>query len=504
MGELTAVSPRRIEGEAFGGPVITIGTGPERAAAAGAALARDLGPDDPVAMVGVVGGLSGHLWPGHLVVATDLRTTEDATPQRLPGVHLLAEELRRYGHIVHTGAIVSSRLPTTAPESDPGSDPATAPEPAALAAGDAIALDTESAWLAEGLGRHPLAVVLAVADSGGHAPVAGGLRALGALLRMRPAIERWAQAVQPRTVLLAGPRSFCAGVERAIDTVERALVRFGSPVYVRRQIVHNTHVVAGLEAKGAIFVEEFDQVPDGSTVVIAAHGVSPAVRRQAASRPDLNVIDATCPLVAKVHHEARRFADGDHHIVLIGHADHEEVVGTVGEAPDRIHLVEGPDDVGRLDVPEGVPLAYLTQTTLATDETAEIVDALNTRFPAIVGPTATDICYATQNRQDAVRALAGSCDLMLVVGSANSSNTARLVEAARRQGCRAELIEDEADLRLPWLLDVDTIGVTAGASAPESLVQRVIEVLEELGPVDVREQRITEETVQFALPRQVR
>ena len=373
-----------------------------------------------------------------------------------------------------------------------------------MAADGAIAVDTEAAWLAEALGPRPLAVVLAVADSGGHAPVAGGLRALGALLRVRPALERWAQAVRPRTVLLAGPRSFCAGVERAIDTVERALVRFGPPVYVRRQIVHNTHVVAGLEAKGAVFVEEFDQVPDGSTVVIAAHGVSPAVRRQAAARPDLNVIDATCPLVAKVHHEARRFADGDHHIVLIGHADHEEVVGTVGEAPDRIHLVDGPDDVGRLEVPEGVPLAYLTQTTLATDETAEIVEALNTRFPAIVGPSATDICYATQNRQDAVRALAGSCDLMLVVGSANSSNTARLVEAARRQGCRTELIEDEADLRLPWLLDADTVGLTAGASAPESVVQRVIEVLGELGPVDVREQRITEETVQFALPRQVR
>jgi 4-hydroxy-3-methylbut-2-enyl diphosphate reductase len=492
MGELTAVSPRQIEAAAVGGRVIIMGTGPERAAATGAELARDLGADDPVAIVGAVGGLGGHLWPGHLVVATELRTPEDATPRRLAGAHLLAEELRRYGHWVHTGPVVSWR----------GAVPPS--EQAALAAAGAIAVDTESAWLAEALGPRPLAVVSAVADSGGHAPVAGGLRALGALLRVRPALERWARVVQPRTVLVAGPRSFCAGVERAIDTVERALVRFGPPVYVRRQIVHNTHVVAGLEAKGAIFVEEFDQVPDGSTVVIAAHGVSPAVRRQAAARPDLNVIDATCPLVAKVHHEARRFADGDHHIVLIGHADHEEVVGTVGEAPDRIHLVEGPEDVARLNLPEDGPLAYLTQTTLATDETAEIVEALNVRFPAIVGPSATDICYATQNRQDAVRALAGSCDLMLVVGSANSSNTARLVEAARRQGCRTELIEDQSDIRLPWLLDAATVGLTAGASAPESLVQRVIEVLEELGPVEVREHRIAEETVQFALPRQVR
>jgi 4-hydroxy-3-methylbut-2-enyl diphosphate reductase len=492
MGELTVVSPRRIEAEAVGEPVTTIGTGPVRAAAAGAELARDLGPHDPVAIVGAVGGLAGHLWPGHLVVATELRTMEAAAPRQMAGAHLLAEELRRYGHFVHTGPIVSSRQVITQSEQ------------AAMAADGAIAVDTESAWLVEALGPRPVAVVRAVADSGGHAPVAGGLRALGALLRVRPALERWARVVQPRTVLLAGPRSFCAGVERAIDTVERALVRFGPPVYVRRQIVHNTHVVAGLEAKGAVFVEEFDQVPDGSTVVIAAHGVSPAVRRQAAARPDLNVIDATCPLVAKVHHEARRFADGDHHIVLIGHPEHEEVVGTVGEAPDRIHLVEGADDVARLDLPEGVPLAYLTQTTLATDETAEVVEALNARFPAIVGPSATDICYATQNRQDAVRALAGSCDLMLVVGSGNSSNTARLVEAARRQGCRTELIEDQADLRLPWLLDADTIGVTAGASAPESLVQQLIEVLEQLGPVDVREHRITEETVQFALPRQVR
>ncbi|HWD52734.1 MAG TPA: 4-hydroxy-3-methylbut-2-enyl diphosphate reductase [Acidimicrobiales bacterium] len=501
MAELTAVSPRQIEAVAVGGRVFTVGTGPERVTAAGTELARNLAPGDPVALVGTVGGVSGHLWPGHLVVGTELRTTGDDAPRKLPGALLLAEELRRYGHFVHTGPIVSSRHPVHRCESSESAAPAA---PLAAAAGDAIAVDTESAWLAGALGPRPLAVVLAVADSGGHAPVAGGLRALGALLRVRPALERWARVVRPRTVLLAGPRSFCAGVERAIDTVERALVRFGPPVYVRRQIVHNTHVVAGLEAKGAVFVEEFDQVPDGSTVVIAAHGVSPAVRRQAAARPDLNVIDATCPLVAKVHHEARRFADGDHHIVLIGHADHEEVVGTVGEAPDRIHLVEGPDDVARLDLPDAAPLAYLTQTTLATDETAEVVDALNTRFPAIVGPSATDICYATQNRQDAVRALAGSCDLMLVVGSANSSNTARLVEAARRRGCPTELIEDESDLRLPWLLDADTVGVTAGASAPESLVQRVIEVLEELGPVEVREHRITEETVQFALPKQVR
>ena len=305
-------------------------------------------------------------------------------------------------------------------------------------------------------------------------------------------------------VLLAGPRSFCAGVERAIEIVERALERYGSPVFVRRQIVHNAHVVADLERKGAIFVEELDQVPDGATVVLAAHGVSPAVRAQANRREDLAVIDATCPLVAKVHHEARRFVAQGYDIALIGHADHEEVVGTLGEAPDRIHLVEGADDVASLPIDGTRGVAFLTQTTLATDETAEIVSALRGRFPDIVGPSATDICYATQNRQDAVRAMARDCDLVLVVGSANSSNTARLVEVARREGSRAELVEDASQLRVSWLDGVATVGLTAGASAPEVLVQQVIDALAQIGSVTVEERRTTEETVRFSLPMQVR
>jgi 4-hydroxy-3-methylbut-2-enyl diphosphate reductase len=305
-------------------------------------------------------------------------------------------------------------------------------------------------------------------------------------------------------VLLASPRSFCAGVDRAIETVKRALDRYGAPVYVRRQIVHNLHVVRDLEARGAIFVEELDEVPADATVVFAAHGVSPAVRSEAADRGDLTVIDATCPLVAKVHNEARRYAGQGHHLVLIGHEGHEEIEGTIGEAPDRFHLVERPEDVARLDLDQELPMAYLTQTTLATDETAEIVAALRERFPKITAPPADDICYATQNRQDAVRSIAHRCDLMLVVGSSNSSNTARLVEVARRQGCRAELIEDASELQVGWLDGVATVGLTAGASAPDALVHDVLEALRRLGPVSVTEETTTEETVRFALPVQVR
>jgi 4-hydroxy-3-methylbut-2-enyl diphosphate reductase len=330
------------------------------------------------------------------------------------------------------------------------------------------------------------------------------LRGLGSLLGVRTSLERWARASGAHDVFLASPRSFCAGVERAIDIVERALERFGAPVYVRRQIVHNAHVVADLEAKGAIFVAELSEAPDGATVVLAAHGVAPAVRSAAADRPDLTVIDATCPLVAKVHHEARRYLAQDYQIVLVGHADHEEVVGTLGEAPGRIRLVERCDDVADLPFSETDDVAYLTQTTLSIDETAEIIGAMRRRFPRLVGPATNDICYATQNRQDAVRELARRCELILVVGSTNSSNTLRLVEVGRREGCRAELIEDASEIRLSWLDDVTAIGVTAGASAPEALVREVVATLGTLGPATVTEHRTVEETVQFSLPRQVR
>jgi 4-hydroxy-3-methylbut-2-enyl diphosphate reductase len=267
--------------------------------------------------------------------------------------------------------------------------------------------------------------------------------------------------------------------------------------------VHNLHVVRRLERLGAVFVEELNEVPDDSIVVLAAHGVSPEVKRQGAERESLTVIDATCPLVAKVHTEARRYAAQDYNMVLIGHGDHEEVEGTLGEAPDHIQLVESVADVATLDL-DARPVAYLTQTTLATDETAEIIDALRERFPDVTGPSTNDICYATQNRQDAVRSIAHRCDLMLVVGSANSSNTARLVEVAQREGCRAELIEDVSQLELSWLSGARSIGITAGASVPEMLVDGVVRSLASLGPVHLSEERIVQETVHFALPTRVR
>src|SRR5579862_2777267 len=303
-----------------------------------------------------------------------------------------------------------------------------------------------------------------------------------------------------RRVLLAAPRSFCAGVERAIDVVERALSRYGAPVYVRRQIVHNTYVVRDLEAKGAVFVEELDEVPDGAVAVLAAHGVAPSVRDEAAGRR-LFTIDATCPLVAKVHNEARRYADLGYSIVLVGHPEHEEVVGTLGEAPQAMHVVEDVIDVRDLPIAVDAPVAFLTQTTLATDETAAVVDELRSRFVNLTGPRADDICYATQNRQDAVRALASECDLILVVGSRNSSNSNRLVEVALRAGCPAYLIEDETELHPSWLDGVATIGVTAGASAPEALVSRVVAAL---APVSVEERHVISENVLFTLPQEVR
>jgi 4-hydroxy-3-methylbut-2-en-1-yl diphosphate reductase len=312
-----------------------------------------------------------------------------------------------------------------------------------------------------------------------------------------------ADARRARTVLLAGPRSFCAGVDRAIAIVERALERHGSPVYVRRQIVHNLHVIRDLEARGAVFVEELDEVPDGAVTVLAAHGVTPTVRADADTR-GLRVIDATCPLVAKVHSEARSFARRDYDIVLIGHADHEEVEGTLGEAPDLIQIVDGPDDVAGLQVRDADKVAYLTQTTLAVDDVADIVDALRTRFPNMTGPRADDICYATQNRQEAVRAIVGECDLVLVVGSRNSSNSNRLAEVARRMGTPAVLIEDASELDLELVAGASTIGLTAGASAPESLVEGVIVALADLGPVTVEHRPVLVEDVHFALPAEVR
>ena len=488
MVDLAVLTADRIQAEAIGGGVMVSGAGMEQALSTGARLRESLAPGTPVALSGVAYGLDPALAPGALVVATELWATDGTPPRRLPAAALVAKDLRRLGLHVWTGPLVSS------------SHELSVEEAAQLAADGAIAWDTESAWVALQLPDHPVAAVQAIADPG-EGQATG---ALGSLLGVRSSLERWARASRPHDVLLAGPRSFCAGVERAIEIVERALERFGRPVFVRRQIVHNAHVVADLEAKGAVFVAELDDIPAGATVVLAAHGVSPAVRAAAAERRDLTVIDATCPLVAKVHHEARRYLAQDYQIVLVGHAEHEEVVGTIGEAPQRIQLVQRKEDVRNLVFEDHDRVAYLTQTTLSIDETAEVIEALRERIPQLVGPTSNDICYATQNRQDAVRALAKRCDLMLVVGSTNSSNTARLVEVARREGCRAELIEDASEIHLGWLDDIHTVGLTAGASAPETLVTEVIESLMTLGPTTVTEHRTTEETVQFSLPRQVR
>ncbi|MGP3948834.1 4-hydroxy-3-methylbut-2-enyl diphosphate reductase [Streptomyces sp. 7N604] len=302
-----------------------------------------------------------------------------------------------------------------------------------------------------------------------------------------------------RRILLAGPRSFCAGVERAIEIVERVLESRGAPVYVRKEIVHNVSVVDDLARRGAIFVEELDEVPDGATVVFSAHGVSPAVREEAARR-GLDVIDGTCPLVAKVHAKARRFAARGDTVVLVGHAGHEEVEGTLGEAPDSMVLVSTVDDVRELSPADPRQVSYLTQTTLAVDETAEVIDALRERFPLLHEPASEDICYATTNRQNALNAIVAEADLVLVVGSANSSNSVRLVELSRRQGTPAELIDRARDIRPEWLEGVRTIGLTAGASAPPELVTEVATALAEFGPVSVEEHEITRETMHFELP----
>ncbi len=303
-------------------------------------------------------------------------------------------------------------------------------------------------------------------------------------------------------VLLAFPRGFCAGVVRAIDIVNIALERFGQPLYVRREIVHNKYVVNELHCKGVIFVESLEEVPWGGRVIFSAHGVSPEVRRDAAQR-DLRVIDATCPLVTKVHNEALKYAREQYSIVLIGHEEHDEVIGTVGEAPSQIHVLSSPQEVPHLTVANPEKVAYLTQTTLSLDDTRDVISRLRQKFPAIKGPASEDICYATQNRQAAVLDLAQQAEFILVVGSANSSNSRRLVEVAEGAGVRAHLIDDIDDIRPDWLSGVKVVGLTAGASAPEELVERVIGFLAEIGFGQVESLGRIVENVEFALPPEV-
>ncbi|WP_300008577.1 4-hydroxy-3-methylbut-2-enyl diphosphate reductase [Pseudonocardia sp.] len=311
-------------------------------------------------------------------------------------------------------------------------------------------------------------------------------------------------SVPAKRVLLAKPRGYCAGVDRAVEAVELALEKHGAPVYVRKQIVHNKHVVETLEARGAIFVDETDEVPSGALVVFSAHGVSPAVHEQAKAR-ELRTIDATCPLVTKVHHEAKRFAREDYDILLVGHHGHEEVEGTAGEAPEHIQLVETAQDVADVTVRDPEKVIWLSQTTLSVDETMETVRLLRERFPALQNPPSDDICYATQNRQVAVKAMAAQCDLVLVVGSTNSSNSVRLVEVALQAGAGAShLIDYSREIDDTWLDGVRTVGVTSGASVPEVLVRGVLDHLAEHGFGSVEEITTAEETLTFSLPRELR
>lgn len=329
------------------------------------------------------------------------------------------------------------------------------------------------------------------------------IRGVGIVPKLVHMTESEAEPVTKR-VAVAAPRGYCAGVDRAVVTVERALQQFGSPVYVRKQIVHNKHVVEGLEAKGAIFVDELSEVPAGALVIFSAHGISPQVRAEAKSR-GLRTIDATCPLVTKVHHEAKRFSGQGLPILLIGHNGHEEVEGTTGEAPESITLIQHPDDVDKLDLPTDQPVAWLTQTTLSVDETSQTIGKLRDKFPKLVDPPSDDICYATQNRQDAVKQIASHSDLVIVVGSRNSSNSVRLVEVALEAGAKAAYrVDDASEIDPAWLTDVNQIGVTSGASVPETLVDGVLDRLVELGFPPAVEERLVDESLTFSLPPQLR
>jgi 4-hydroxy-3-methylbut-2-enyl diphosphate reductase len=495
---MLVLAPLRLEALAVRGTVPgarVVRTGMGRAHAEAAASSLRNGSPGAVAVVGVCGGVGEGLRAGDVVVANELRDGNGSV-RTIPGAALLAAAVRRTGLHAVTGPVVSTE--SVAKPSDR----------ATLADSGVVAVDMESAWLAPVADGRPLAVLRVVADEPGRRMadprlLRDGARALRTLRRAAPALDAWRGAVGARRVLLASPRSFCAGVDRAIEVVQAALEQRGAPVYVRKQIVHNVHVVGSLERRGAVFVEELDEVPDGATVVFSAHGVSPAVK-EAARRRRLDVIDATCPLVNKVHAEARNFAKAGKTIFLVGHAGHEEVEGTTGEAPDAIRLVETVEDVAAIEVDDPERVAFLTQTTLAVDDTMVVVDEIRRRFPALVGPPSDDICYATQNRQQALMAVAGEADVVLVVGSDNSSNSKRLVEVSERQGTPAYLVDDAGEIDPAWLHGVGTVGLTAGASAPDGIVQEIVDELRGLGPVDVEDRTITQETIQFGLPKEVK
>lgn len=474
----------------------------QRARNAYRVLPRD---DDALIVAGVAGGVGPLVRAGDIVVATEVRGPEGSIV-RSPAAPLLAAAIRalNLGSAtpgappvrVHLGPIATTdRLALGGRRRE-------------LAAEGVYAVDLESSWLGT-LANRPFAVVRVIVDdaeTGLYHPatVPRGRAALQTLTKIVPALERWSDAISPRRrVVLASPRSFCAGVERAIEIVEEALERYGSPVYVRRQIVHNAYVVADLERRGAVFVEELDEVPDDAPVVLSAHGVAPVVRDDA-SRRGLTVVDATCPLVAKVHTEARRALRDGNTVVFIGHPNHDESEGLLGEDPDpdnpRIRLVENARQAKELEVEDPSRLAYLTQTTLAEDEAEDIVAALRATFPTIAEPPSSDICYATTNRQRAIRDIAAEVDVVLVVGSQNSSNSKRLVEVAERAGAAAYLIDGADEIDPAWLAGAASIGLTAGASAPPKLVDEVADALAGLGPVDREDPPGVEESYRFTLP----
>ncbi len=455
------------------------------------------GAAGPVLVAGVAGALAGDLWPGDLVVAEEFRN-EGGRPQdrrESRAAPLLLAALRRRGLRTHFGPLLSADHVVDGARRD------------AAAATGALAVDTESAFLCAGAPTGQTVAVRAIVDTPRWpllrpGTVWRGVAALRALRTAAPAIDEWARATGDREILLAGPRSFCAGVDRAVATVDRALRRFGAPVYVRHQIVHNIHVVRDLEARGAVFVDDVQDIPGGAVVVLSAHGVSPSVRAAAEER-ELTVVDATCPLVSKVHAEVRRFAAKGDTVFLIGHDGHEEVTGTRGEAPDNVVVVADPDEARHVQARDPDRVAYVMQTTLSVDEADRTAAVLRERFPALAAPSSDDICYATTNRQAAVRAVAERSELVLVLGSANSSNSRRLVEVAEKTGTPAHLVDDVSALDLRWLAGVSSIGVTAGASAPPHLVDELLGCLSGLGHIQVDELNVVDETIEFTLPKEV-
>lgn len=448
----------------------------------------------PLLVAGVACALIDELRPGDLIVADELRTAAGATAS--PAAPLLVAAVRRLGLRVRQGPLLSLE------------HLADGHRRMAAAASGAFAADTESAYLArQAPAGQTLALRAVVNTPSSPLRRAGlawrGVAALRALRAAAPAVDQWAAAVGEHEILLASPRSFCAGVERAVRTVERALERFGAPVYVRRQIVHNSHVVRDLQMRGAVFVDELGMVPEGSTVVLAAHGVAPSVRSDADARR-LHVVDGTCPLVAKVHSEVRRFAAKGNTVLLIGHREHEEVVGTRGEAPDNVVVVADPAAAARIQPADPAKVAYVMQTTLAVDEAEQTAAVLRERFPAIAGPPQDDICYATTNRQAAVREVARRSEMVLVLGSQNSSNSHRLVEVAEKSGAPAYLIDDVSAVDLRSLAGIRRVGITAGASAPPHLVDELVCCLSGLGPITVDEVNVVDENVEFTLPGELR